>query len=814
MQPTIRDQLTLEERMVARGVTRYEGRQNRAEGKDRGAETDYARRLIAKHLVPLETGIQDFLSSSGPGRHGKARGLLQAIDAGQAAYFLLRGVFNSFTREASVQTVVSNIGRMVEDEIRFKKFKAQHEEYFETIIDDFKKKGTKNYRHMHRVLTFKANEKKDKWKAWSNEERAIVGSKLVEIMLECTELVEMAEVYKARSSRSKVNNKAKVLRPTEAAQDWIKRFSKYASMLDPDLMPCIIPPDPWTSVDQGGYYSPQLRSTTGLVLNLRKAQRALIEKGDISKVLRAINAVQATPWSVNKRVLEVMQTAWNKNLRIGMPASEPYVIPACPVPSNVKKDKMSAKQMATFTDWKREAAMLYTAEGERVSKCFQIARSLRMAAEYKQYDRFWFVYQSDFRGRIYAATSGLSPQGSDTAKALLHFSEGKQLGRTGMRWLAIHGANVYGYDKVSYAERADWVERNREAITRTAADPLSNRGFWGNADKPWCFLAFCFEWAEALAIGDTYVSHLPVALDGSCNGLQHFSALLRDPVGGAATNLRQSDKPADIYSTVGRVCSRALRAADSAVAREWVAFCDKHGAGVLPRSLAKKPVMTLPYGSTKRTCTDTIFTFIRETDKKFFSGGDFAASIYLTPLLWDSISDVVVSARVAMAFIQSCATRLAKAGKPMYWTTPLGFPVYQASYEIETKQIETQIAGRLRLRIGTFTDRLDVNKQRQGASPNFVHSMDATHHHMTLLASEDAGIEAFAMVHDSFGTHAADTEKLHRIIREQFVELYENCDPIAALIAENTADDITLPPAPKRGSLDIREVLASEFFFG
>lgn len=809
----IRDQLNLEERMVARGVLRYQGRQQRAESADRGYETDYARRLISKHLVPLEEGIKAFLEAKGPGQYGKARKLLEGVDAAQAAYFLLRGVFNSFTKEASVQSIVSSIGRMVEDEIRFTRFKAQHEDYFNAIIDDFKRKGTKSYRHMHRVLTFKANEKADGWQAWTNEERAAVGAKLVQIMAETTELIEVAEVYKS-TGRKNTNNKTTVIRPSQAAQDWIKKFSRYASMLDPDMMPCIIQPDPWSSIDQGGYYSPQLRSQAGLVLNVRKEHRELLEQADLTKVFAAVNSVQDTPWAVNKRVLEVMQQAWKKNLRIGMPASEPYVIPTCPVPENIKKDKMSAKQLAAFTDWKREAAMLYTAETERVSKCFQIARALRMAAEYSAYDRFWFVYRCDFRGRIYATTSGLSPQGNDTAKALLHFADGKRLGGTGLRWLAIHGANAYGYDKVSYTDRARWVATNTPAIVRAASDPLSQREFWGNADKPWCFLAFCFEWADALRDGDAHVSHIPIALDGSCNGLQHFSALLRDPIGGAATNLCKSHKPADIYTKVAAVCTASLRRTSDAVDSEWLAFCAKHGDGIIPRALAKKPVMTLPYGSTKRACTDSIFSFIRETDKKFFSEGDFNAALALTPRLWDSIGEVVVAARVAMAFIQSCAARLASKDHAIRWTTPLGFPVYQASHEIETRKIDTQLAGRLQLRIGTFSDKLDANKQRQGASPNFVHSLDATHHHMTVNAAVAEGITHFAMVHDSFGTHACDTERFHQIIREQFVSLYEDHDPLAGLIAENTYDGLKLPPAPKRGSLDIREVLGSEFFFG
>ena len=49
------------------------------------------------------------------------------------------------------------------------------------------------------------------------------------------------------------------------------------------------------------------------------------------------------------------------------------------------------------------------------------------------------------------------------------------------------------------------------------------------------------------------ISHLPISMDGSCNGYQHLSAMGLDPIGGRATNLMPFDDPEDIYQ---RVCDR------------------------------------------------------------------------------------------------------------------------------------------------------------------------------------------------------------------------------------------------------------------
>ena len=53
------------------------------------------------------------------------------------------------------------------------------------------------------------------------------------------------------------------------------------------------------------------------------------------------------------------------------------------------------------------------------------------------------------------------------------------------------------------------------------------------------------------------ISHLPISMDGSCNGYQHLSAMGLDPIGGRATNLMGFDDPEDIYQWVSDlVCGR------------------------------------------------------------------------------------------------------------------------------------------------------------------------------------------------------------------------------------------------------------------
>jgi DNA-directed RNA polymerase len=53
----------------------------------------------------------------------------------------------------------------------------------------------------------------------------------------------------------------------------------------------------------------------------------------------------------------------------------------------------------------------------------------------------------DFRGRAYVVPPYLSHLGNDLARGLLLFGNKKPLGPTGLSWIKIHLANVYGKDK-------------------------------------------------------------------------------------------------------------------------------------------------------------------------------------------------------------------------------------------------------------------------------------------------------------------------------------------------------------------------------
>ena len=824
-------QVELEKDMVEAGVARYRTEVDKARQRQAEAQTPAGVRLLMGAVEPTRKALEAFLADAASGKAGRkmlASKFLTGVDPTVAAYIVARVVLDKISYRDNLQTMGIAIGQAIEDEVRFRTFEAIDKAKFDLTQKHLK--ASRHQRHRKRVIVFQMNRAGVAWQEWTEVERYHVGLKLLELFIEATGLVRIVEGGRMYHCEA-----------TEKCLEWLEKAHARHSLLAPVMMPCLIPPKPWSNPLNGGYWTNAIRRQP--LVHVRN--NAFIDElfgADMPEVYRAVNSLQSTAWSVNKNVLRVLVDMWERGDGIGsvLPSRDQQELPHKPhwLTEEVGKDAMTEDQKAEFKAWKRAASEVHRDNARVVSRRVQTSRTITLAERFANEPEFYYPYYMDFRGRVYPMVPFLSPQGNDMQRGLLHFAKGKALGsEVAAGWLAVHGANAWGFDKASLEDRIGWVEENQAAILRVANDPLVER-WWQDADSPWMFLAFCFEWAGFVREGVDFVSHLPVALDGSCNGIQHFSAMLRDPVGGAAVNLVPADKPADIYQRVADVVMEKLRAAcavdhtgdyscpidehhNAPIAQQWLDF------GV-DRKVTKRPVMVLPYGGTYLSCRDYVEEAVRDRiangqpnpwgdDRDAFN----VALHYLAGIVWSSISEVVVAARSAMSWLRSCASLAAKTGLPINWRTPTGFWVQQAYREQTAERIESRLFGqRVRVTIMRSTDgsAISASDQVQGISPNFVHSLDASALVGCVNLCVDNGVTQFAMIHDSYGTLAADTEMLGACLRHAFVDLYQNHDVLAdfrqciegMLPVEDRAK---LPPPPAKGNLDLSKVLESDFFF-
>jgi len=160
-----------------------------------------------------------------------------------------------------------------------------------------------------------------------------------------------------------------------------------------------------------------------------------------------------------------------------------------------------------------------------------------------------------------------------------------------------------------------------------------------------------------------------------------------------------------------------------------------------------------------------------------------------------------------LRLFQTVAERANKRKEHMNWISPItGFPVVQAYRKPTTKRTELKYGDdilKVQLQVWEETT-VNETKQKTGAAPNVVHSLDAVHLTMCI---HDADYPV-TVVHDSFGSHAGNMDKMFYHVRKKFVELYE-AEPLENILEQLQSSDLI----PEKGNLNVGDVLESDFAF-
>lgn len=805
-------QIALEEESLALGQERYWKTVEKAVKAGAEHTTKPAMALIRRLTLQLGEAIQVSLDEDAAKPAAKrnriAVPLVKQLEAPGLAHITLRAVLAGLSGETVYFNLCERIGSMIVEELNFRRFREEDQKAYRVTQKHIDNANTAHKKRavMRRMFRLSGITPVN----WTYDQQVHAGAYLLDVLLQVAgDLFEAPVVVQ----RGPARRQTRVLRPTDKLLQWIKDGHDRLTMLCPVRMPMLVKPRDWTSPFDGGYLTDCGGQVTLLKTRNRQYLHAL-QQVDLSDVLDAVNAMQSVAWQINQPVLEVAMQCWENGIEVGdLPARDPEPLPAEPAGWAGRMHECRKEDYETYRVWARKAAIVHEKNARLTSKRGLASAQIRIASRFVEEDAIYFPHQLDFRGRGYAIPAHLNPQGSDLSKGLLRFAKGKPIGERGYWWLKVHVANCFGVDKVEFEERVAWAEEHMDELLASGLDPINSR-FWMKADDPWQALAACFELVGYGVNGPNHVSHLPIPMDGSCNGLQNFSALLRDPVGGKATNLIPSDKPQDIYQEVAAVVSSTI-VEDAEKGNPYAMTLD----GKISRDIVKQPVMTQPYGATKAGMRSQIEDAIKKHLPTLLPKNEtWKACGYLADITYDSIGQVVVAARSAMDWLREVAKVTAGEEYPIRWTSPMGLPVLQDYRETTVKQLRLHIDGKSqKLNLNVLGDKLDKRRQAAGISPNLIHSFDAAHMQRTILIGKANGIDSWAMVHDSFGTHAADVDVMHQCIREAFIEQYSEDlltkfrDELAEQLPPELASQ--LPPVPPMGDLDLSVIRESRYFF-
>lgn len=810
----VEQQKTIEEQMVQDNDARQQ--KDIKQGKRRGelGASKHGRVLVKAFTKAYHDRVSVFVGSVKEKKHGKhaiAARLLHdtGIPTSAITYLAFKALMNTVLQAKNGVkrvTLSRRIGDLIHDEwrVRFFAEDKNRKAVLSKLCKDFdkrayprewRKRTIKNYFDAHTL----------DWDGWNNRQKIHVGYALLTLFNQSNELL-------------KDDKNGSVFYPSDELMDLANGILKKQLPQFVLYRPMVVPPYDWKrdNLYRGGYISGKIQRYP-IVKTFGKKDLQRLDHFNWDNILPTINALQRTPWRINKDMLEALKWAYDSGGNIGKLVRSDE-IPLPPVPEDYQSNPTVKKEH------NHKVFLIHDQNRQDISKRIAALMTISMAEQFSHYDAIYFPHNMDFRGRAYPLPAFLNPQGPDYDKALLEFSNGVPIGdQEGANWLAIAGANAYGNDKVSLQERIEWVAENEDMILSIAKDYRNDRR-WMHVSEPFQFLRFCLEWYSYRQHGFSHISYMVVPVDATCSGLQHYGAMLRDEVGGRSVNLVPGLPRQDIYGDVASCVIRKLVAEGSEVARGWLSFG-------IDRKITKRQVMVVPYAGkfssclayTKEAVAEKLATGVQASWNIYDDKDHHERQLYLARLIWQAIDEVVVKGKQAMQWLSQLASSWSKYAntltttqvfdKRMSWLTPDGFEVVHFVEDQKDYMLKTTLDGQVQLKLQEGNGKLKVSGMSLAVAPNFVHALDATHLRLTIRRASSLGISDFGMVHDSFGVHAAHMSRfLAEAVKPAFVEMYRDHDPLVEL-SNRYANVIDTGELPSKGTLVIEDVQKSEFFF-
>lgn len=776
----------------------------------RMSELPPVRKLIAASYDTVVERLEALKREKVAGVGGKYRGFFRSISTDVLAVMGLTITVNSLvmsggkSHSASAGDLMGRLGRQVQSELLLMQLRAHAPGYMHRVEQYLEEQHTTSPSHILKTLRASAENVHFEHTPWPNSQCISVGR----LLLECVWATGLFEWEKSGAGKRSMSYLVAAPHVAEFVQELITEADTFNSK-----PPMLVPPCKHTTLFDGGYLTELDRRGTYRNNQIHRKDLRLVADAfkNATGLLKALNKAQEVPYRINSTLLELVQQARRLGVRTGMPSSVPAAKPVWYL-DGIPKETYDERQLDQFKEWKLHMRNWYANDKSRMSQLRSLVTLCEMAEEFKHEEALYFPTCVDWRYRLYFKSS-LHPQGSDLQKALLQFGRAKPLGARGLFWLKVHVATCYGYDKALFEERAAWVDSNIEQVRHVAQSPFDADAF-SSADSPWCFLAACIDLVAALDSDnpELYESAVPVAMDATNSGGQHFSGILRDPVGGKLTNLFWTGNPekADLYMDVKqRTDSKVIMDMDRLEHVVQSAYWREHE---VTRSMTKRPTMTYFYSATVRSCSDYI---VQGAHEEGYEGTEeyslTALSSYLAKHMRAAIDEANPAAAACMQYLQDLTRRVPRS-HDLRWKSPLGGLVINRYTESEECNVRVNSMNLTMLLAYNMNYNVcNRRKATSGIAPNFVHSLDSTHLMMVINAFDGDIVP----IHDSMATHAADVDGMQQCIREEFVRLYEENDVLEVIreAAVQAGADVEDLERPVQGTLNLKQVLTSPFFF-
>jgi DNA-directed RNA polymerase len=700
--------------------------------------------VFHKHILPTDSPIQAMLTCKVAFDH----------------------VFSPVSKKHGLTTIAKAVGAALEGELQMQYYEKEAPALLATLKKNYwhQARGTEYKRKCIQTLMHKQSI--SPWIGWDTTSKIKVGLFLIDCLCEVSGWFERDLIHKGKKTIA-------VLVPSETLIKHHDEILRMAELFSPLAKPMLIPPRNWHPLQDGGYF---LNDLTRLHQLIRRSDPTLIQ-GEIP--YEFINKIQKVSYKLNPFIVKVAKELEERGIGVGKfrPVMQ-HEIPSKP-PEEASEE--------VWRSWKTKAKIAHELQKAEVRKSCRTRMTMDVVREFEGKDYF-IPWSFDYRGRAYPIPNLLTPQDTDFGKSLILFSEGAKITKKGMEWIKFQLATTYGLDKATMQERLEWVDKgeNRELVHRVWSDPIGNIADWENADEPWLFLAACNEWYE-LYYEHRFHTHLPVAVDATCSGLQILAGLSKDASTARMVNVIGSEKPQDAYAVIA---SHSMDAIPDRLKPHW------------DRKVTKRCVMTIQYNAKPFSNR----SYIRDAFKEKEVDVTKEELTQCVQAVRTAMNEVVPGAMSVMKWIEQEIARTIKSGADeIRWTTPSGFIVKQRLMKTAKTRIESQLMGSVRISISGAEIGVDLKHHKNATAPNLIHSLDASLLHLATTSTNFP----IALIHDSVLCRGTDMCKLSSLVRKTYMTLFAEHEPLTDFALAIGAEE----KPPIIGDLKPEAVIDSQYFF-
>jgi hypothetical protein len=315
----------------------------------------------------------------------------------------------------------------------------------------------------------------------------------------------------------------------------------------------------------------------------------------------------------------------------------------------------------------------------------------------------WFPYQIDGTGR-YIGQSKLHPQRGHLAKSLMGFYKSQAVSKAGREAQLDALAKAWGCPRDYLpAETKMWQNWETEAKSK-----------WETLRLLWELKQDRTSW--------------PISVDGTCNAVQHYAALLRDSDTGALVGMTD-DRNRNLYSVI---------AAETGLTRDYVKS------------------IVVPYLFSKELGT-SVFERMVETGESYKQSSEVITAV-LTALERLAPATLIGKRELTLVY-----------GKAGQFKTPLGFAPFLDYTKQEKIRVPISVGKYTRVTLNKDSSTPDLAKRRKAAAPNIIASLAAEHATRTILQFPGP----IRYIYDDFGVLPNQVQEIKHVLGETLFQQYQ-----------------------------------------